>query len=71
MLAITENLYAVDKDVYHPGGILVWVVESGVILNLGRVKDHHVGQVTLPEHATALNAEIFRRKGTQFANRLL
>jgi hypothetical protein len=47
MLAIFEDLGAVDENVDHTRRVLVRIVERGVILDRTRVKEHDIGRKAL------------------------
>ena len=44
MLAVFQNLHAVDENVLHPNRVLVRFLESRPVRNCRGVKDNHVGE---------------------------
>ena len=45
MLAVAQSDRAVDEDVAHAGGVLVRLLEGGVVGDGRRVEDDDVGEV--------------------------
>ena len=46
MLAVFDDLCAVDEDVTDADSILMRLLEGRVVLNFCRVKHHHISKVT-------------------------
>src|SRR5436305_9910088 len=70
VLTVFEDLSSVDENIFHSGGILGRVFESGVIGDCCRIEHHHVGEHSLFQEAAMIQAAFGRRQGTQSADRL-
>jgi hypothetical protein len=44
MLAVFENLHAIDENMLHSDGVLVRFVERRPVRNCRRIKDDHIGE---------------------------
>jgi len=51
MLAIVKNLYAIHENVIYTGGILMRILECGMILDSIWVKQYDVCKVSFPQVA--------------------
>jgi hypothetical protein len=71
VLAVLEDLAAVDEDVDHTGGVLVRIGEGGMILDCGWVKDHDIGVVAGREAATPVQLKVGGGQRGQPTDRLL
>src|SRR2546427_598718 len=70
VLAIFENLYAVNEDVLHPNSVLVRFFKCRAIRNGCRIKDHHVSKHSLLEKSAMIEAEIRGRQSAQAMDRV-
>ena len=51
MFAVFKDQLSVDENLFHACGILMRLLESGVVLNRRRVKDQYVGKIALAQKA--------------------
>ncbi len=58
VLAVFEDLYAVDQHVNDTGRILVGPIERGMVLDRCRVKNHHVREITRSQPPAPRDPEI-------------
>jgi len=63
MLAVFQNLHAVDENVLHPNRVLVRFLEGCPVRNYGGVKDNHVGENPILNETAVVEAEIRRGQG--------
>ena len=49
MFAVFKDQLSVDENLFHACGILMRLLESGVVLNRRRVKDQYVGKIALAQ----------------------
>ncbi len=63
MLAVFENLHAVDENVLHPNRVLVRFLEGCPVRNYRGVKDNHVGEHPVLNETAVVEAEIRRGQG--------
>ena len=60
VLAVLENLDAVDENVFHADGILMRLVEGCAVRDCRRIEDDHVSEHSFPNQAAVIEAEISR-----------
>jgi hypothetical protein len=60
VLAILENLDAIDENVFHADGILMWFVEGCAVRDCHWVEDNHISEHSFPNEAAVIKAEISR-----------
>src|SRR6188474_1440209 len=65
VLAVFEHLHAVDEDVLHAGGVLVRLLEGGVVGDRRGVEDDHVSEHAFLEEAAMVEAEIAGGQGAE------
>src|SRR5262245_2008414 len=53
VLAVPQDLLSVHEHVANTGGVLVRLVEGGMVLNGRRIEDHDVGEVAGSEPTSA------------------
>src|SRR5438067_13118069 len=58
VLAVFQNLDAVDEDVFHPDGVLMRFLEGGAISDRGRIEHDDVGEHSLFQTSAMIEAEI-------------
>ena len=63
MLALFQNLHAIDENVLHPNRVLVRFLEGCPVRNYRGVKDNHVGEHPVLNETAVVEAEIRRGQG--------
>src|SRR5438477_4006940 len=65
VLTVFEDLSSVDENIFHSGGILGRVFESGVIGDRYRIEHHHIREHSFFQKSAMIQPEISRRQGAQ------
>ena len=68
MLAVFEDVHAIDKHVLHTDRILMRLLVGGAVGDGRRIEDDHVGEVPFLQRPAAVKAEIRGRQVREFAN---
>src|SRR6185436_19233908 len=71
MLAVFQDLRAVDEYVAHADRVLMRVLERGSVGDSGWIEDDNVGEHALPDEAALLQLEVRGRQSAQPVDRLL
>src|SRR5947207_1992812 len=69
MLAVFQNLHAIDENVLHPNRVLVRFLEGCPVRNYRRVKDNHIGEHPVLNETAVVEAEIRRGQGAYSSHR--
>src|SRR5947199_136388 len=65
VLTVFEDRSSVDENIFHSGGVLGRVFESGVIGDRCRIEHHHIGEHSFFQKSAMIQPEISRRQGGQ------
>ena len=63
MLTVFENLHAINENVFHSDGILVWFLKGRPVGNCPGVKDNDIGEHSVLNETTMVETEIRRGQG--------
>src|SRR5262245_43943741 len=69
VLAVLQNLRAIDEHVFHADGELVRLLEGGAVGDGLRVEDDDVGEIPLPQKPATIELQIGRGQARQTADR--
>src|ERR1035438_9264138 len=65
MLAVFQDVHAIDEYIAHARRILMRLLECRVVLNGGGIEDHDIGEVARPERAAAVELKVLRGQRSQ------
>ena len=69
VLAILQDLHAVDENVFHPDRVLMRLLESRAIGNRRRIEHNDIGKHSFLEKTAMIETEIRRGQCAQSAHR--
>jgi hypothetical protein len=68
MLAVPENLDAVNENIFDTQGILLGLLIGGEIRDAFGIKDHHIGKHASLQKTAVVQSKIGSRKPRQSPN---
>ena len=69
VLAIFQNLYTVDEDLFHPDGVLVRLGEGGTVGDTRGIEYDDIREHSFPDKSTVIESQVGCRERTQSAHR--